>query len=78
MERFFTGKKFAVVGFEEEVEAELGEWLEEAGAELVFKDFTGTLDYLVMPVEKSSTKSRYMRVKKDPSMCHHHRRIQDG
>ena len=53
VERFFTGKKFAVVGFEEEAEAELGEWLEEAGAELVFKDFKGTLDYLVVPIEST-------------------------
>ena len=46
VERFFTGKKFAIVGFEEEAEQELGEWVEEAGGELVFKDFAGTLDYL--------------------------------
>ena len=66
VERFFTGKKFAVVGFEEEAEAELGEWLEEAGAELVFKDFKGTLDYLVVTVEGGMPKSgsRYVNYNK--------------
>ena len=65
MERFFTGKKFAVVGFEEEAEAELGEWLEEAGAELVFKDFAGTLDYLVLTIERgSAAKSGYDKMTK--------------
>ncbi len=31
-------------------EQELVEWIEEAGGEVVFSDFNGTVDYLITPV----------------------------
>ncbi len=49
--RFLTDRKLALVGFQEEAESELGEWVSEAGGEFVFRDFKGILDYLVVPVD---------------------------
>jgi hypothetical protein len=46
---FLTGKKMAMVGLDEALEAELTDWIGEAGGELVFRDFQGTLDYLLVP-----------------------------
>ena len=50
-ERFLLNKKLALVGFEESVEEELSSWVTEAGGDLVFRDFSGTLDYLVVLCE---------------------------
>jgi hypothetical protein len=34
----------------EEQDQELAEWIEEAGGEIVFTDYTGFVDYLVTPI----------------------------
>ena len=39
------------MGFSEEVEAELSDWVVEAGGEIPYIDFPGVLDYLVIPPE---------------------------
>ncbi len=49
--RFLTDKKLALVGFGEDAESDLGEWVNEAGGEFVFRDFKGLLDYLVVPMD---------------------------
>ncbi len=48
--RFLMNKKLALIGFNEETEIDLCEWVTEAGGEFVYKDFVGTLDYLIVPV----------------------------
>ena len=51
VDRFLIGKKLALVGFTEEVEQELSDWVGEAGGEIAYMDFDGVLDYLVVPLE---------------------------
>ncbi len=49
-ERFLTGKKLYFNGLENEVEAELTDWVTEAGGELVNMDYEGRLDYLIVSI----------------------------
>lgn len=49
VERFLQDKKLALAGFDEANEADLSDWVGEAGGDLVFSDFKGTLDFLVVP-----------------------------
>lgn len=41
----------SLVGFDCDAEAELSDWVNEAGGDIVFSDFGGLLDYLVVPPE---------------------------
>ena len=43
VDRFMTGKTFALVGFDEDAESELSDWISEANGELVFRDFKGNI-----------------------------------
>ena len=56
VERFLLDKKLAILGFEEEPESEISEWIQEAGGEIIFNDFDGIVDYLVVPAEGYSHK----------------------
>ena len=47
---FLAGKKLNVAGFEEETAQDLTDWITEAAGEVVYSDFTGVLDYLIVPV----------------------------
>ena len=47
---FLAGKKLNIAGFEEETAQDLTDWIREAAGEVVFSDFTGVLDFLIVPV----------------------------
>jgi len=59
---FLAGLTLQLVGFNEETQQDLTDWVTEAGGELVYADFTGELDYLVVPVTGGTSKHRFKRV----------------
>jgi len=59
---FLVGLKLELVGFNEETHQDLSEWISEAGGDLVYSDFQGVLDYLVVPVSGGTSKHNYKRM----------------
>lgn len=59
---FLAGLKLELVGFNEETQQDLTDWITEAGGELVYTDYTGVLDYLVVPVSGGSSRHKYKRM----------------
>ena len=49
-ERYLVGKKLALIGFDEESNAELSKLVQEAGGDIVHNNLNGILDYLIVPV----------------------------
>ena len=47
---FLAGKKLNIAGFDEEYGQDLTDWVTEAGGDIVYTDFSGVLDYLIVPV----------------------------
>merc|ERR1719481_351750 len=59
---FLAGAKLELLGFNEETQQDLTEWVTEAGGEIVYMDFKGTLDYLVVPVEGGESRHKARKV----------------
>jgi len=59
---FLAGLTLQLVGFNEETQQDLTDWVTEAGGELVYADFTGVLDYLVVPVTGGKSKHKFKRI----------------
>ena len=45
--QYFTGKKLYLTGVESEKDAELNEWINEAGGEVMSMEYEGPIDYLI-------------------------------
>ena len=59
---FLVGLKLELAGFDEEMQQNLTDWVTEAGGELVYGDFSGVLDFLVVPVSGGSSKNKYKKL----------------
>jgi len=57
--QFLAGMKLNVIGFKEEELQDYTDWITEAGGEVVYTDFDGILDYLIVPVEKIDLSDKY-------------------
>ena len=63
-DRFLIGKRLYLSGFPTKTEQELSDWVNEAGGDIVYSDFDGVLDYLVLPPEGLPTgKARPFKAK---------------
>ena len=52
---FLAGKKVDIAGFDEEASQDYTDWITEAGGDIPYTDFVGTLDYFIVPVDKNVT-----------------------
>eukprot|EP00092_Neocalanus_flemingeri_P010154 GFUD01010944.1.p1 GENE.GFUD01010944.1~~GFUD01010944.1.p1 ORF type:complete len:1552 (+),score=561.52 GFUD01010944.1:76-4731(+) len=59
---FLAGLKLELIGFNEDMQQDLTDWVTEAGGELVYTDYTGVLDYLVVPVSGGTSKHKYKKM----------------
>merc|ERR1719186_2088825 len=59
VQQFLTGLTLELVGFNEETQSYLTDWVTEAGGELVYTDFSGELDYLVTPCTGGNSRHRF-------------------
>jgi len=59
VQQFLTGSTLELVGFNEDTQSYLTDWVTEAGGELVYTDFQGELDYLVTPCTGGTSRHKY-------------------
>ncbi len=53
--QFLDGLKIFLSGFNSEMEVDLSDWIHEAGGEIVSNNYSKVVDYLIVPVQNSST-----------------------
>jgi hypothetical protein len=58
---FLEGKTVSVSGFDSETESELTEWILETGGEIISKNSTKIVDFLVVPFKSDITKSKKVK-----------------
>ena len=55
---FLEGKTFSVSGFDSETESELSDWVLEAGGEIVSKNSSKIVDFMIVPFNSDVIKSK--------------------
>merc|ERR1719186_53712 len=58
-QQFLTGLTLELVGFNEETQSYLTDWVTDSGGELIYSDFSGELDYLVTPCTGGTSRHRF-------------------
>lgn len=60
---FLAGKRVNIAGFDEEAAQDYTDWITEAGGDIPYTDFVGTLDYFIVPVDKEvSSKHKFKHI----------------
>ena len=60
---FLVGKKVNLAGFDEETLQDYTDWITEAGGDIPYTDYTGVLDYFIVPVDKDMESKHEYKLK---------------